>query len=154
MAEQDIEFDFEDENDYSGTDLVKKLRKQVDQLSKQLKERDSMIEEFQSYSHEAEVGQVLESFGLSSRIAKYIPSEIDADPDSIAEWLNEYGEDFGITAVDESAPYEMDADAQAYEQMSDFDNDGTDPRIGMDLISRVADSKSEDELLSMLRGQK
>lgn len=144
--------DFEDDDYASGTDLVKKLRKQIDGLQKQLKERDNIIEEFTAYSHEAEVGAILEEFGLSAGIAKYIPSDIEADPDSIAEWLNEYGEDFGITAVDESAP-ELDADAQAYEQMTEFEDGGYDPMIGLDLVSRVDASTSQDELLNILRGQ-
>lgn len=145
--------DFEDD-DYNatGTDLVKKLRKQVDSLTKQLKERDNIIEEFSAYSHEAEVGSILEQFGLSAGIAKYIPSEIEADPESIAEWLSEYGEDFGITAVDESES-QMDPDAQAYEQMTEFEDGGYDPMVGLDLVSRVDAASSQDELLSILRGQ-
>ena len=153
MAEQDYEI-YEDDNDYSGTDLVKKLRKQIDALSKQVAERDNMISEFQTYSHEAEIASILEGYGLNPNIARYIPDEIEADPDAIAEWLTEYGEDFGITAVDESeAGYEPDADAQAYEQMSGFDDGGYNPQVGLDLISRVGQSGSQDELLSILRGQ-
>jgi uncharacterized protein YlxW (UPF0749 family) len=53
MAENNEYETFEDDDDYSGTDLVKRLRKQVDQLSKQIKERDSQLEEYQTYSHEA-----------------------------------------------------------------------------------------------------
>ena len=37
MAENNEYETFEDDDDYSGTDLVKRLRKQVDQLSKQVK---------------------------------------------------------------------------------------------------------------------
>ena len=153
MAEQDYEI-YEDDADYSGTDLVKKLRKQIDSLSKQVQERDSVIAEFQTYSHEAEVASILEGYGLNPNIARYIPDEIEADPDAIAEWLTEYGEDFGITAVDESeAGYEPDADAQTYEQMSNFDDYAYDPQVGLDLTSRVSQTQSQDELLSILRGQ-
>ena len=153
MAEQDYEI-YEDLEDYSGTDLVKKLRKQIDALSKQVQERDSMIAEFQTYSHEAEIAEILNDYGLNPNIARYIPDEIEADPDAIAEWLTEYGADFGITAVDESeAGYEQDSDAQTYEQMSNFDDGGYDQHIGLDLISRVDQSGSQDELLSILRGQ-
>ena len=47
MAEYN-EYDIEDDSDYSGTDLVKKLRKQADSLSKQLKEKDDQIAEFET----------------------------------------------------------------------------------------------------------
>jgi len=39
------EYDIEDdEDDFNDTGLVKKLRKQIDGLQKQLKERDTLIE--------------------------------------------------------------------------------------------------------------
>ena len=144
------EYDIEDDEDYSGTDLVKKLRKQVDVLQKQLKEKDSLIEEFTTYSHEASVGEILESFGLNAKIAQFIPSEVEADPDAVAEWLNEYGDAFGIEAVEEGG--EASPDAQAYEQMSDFEDGEFDPYIGQDLQSRIANAGSPEELKSLLKG--
>ena len=148
MAEEYNEYDFEDEDLGSGTDLVKKLRKQIDALSKQVKERDEILAEITEYSHEASVGEILESFGLNPRIAAFIPSDIEADEDAVAEWLNEYGEAFGIEAVEEG---EESPDAQAYEQMSDFDNDSIDPFVGQDLASRIANATSPEELGNLLR---
>jgi hypothetical protein len=151
MAEYN-EYDIEDDSDYSGTDLVKKLRKQVDQLSKQVRERDDLIAEFETYSHEASVGEILESFGLNPRIATFIPSEVGADEDAIAEWLNEYGDAFGITAVDETeAGYEPDSDAQAFEQMSDFEDGSVDPSVGRDIASLIANASTPEELSNFLR---
>jgi hypothetical protein len=149
MAEYNEYETFEDDDDYTGTDLVKKLRKQVDQLSKQLKERDSQLEEYQTYSHEAAIGEVLESFGLNPRIAAFIPSDIEADEDAVAEWLNEYGDAFGITAVDESES--EDPDAQAYEQMSDFENGDIDPTVGRDIHSLISNASSVEELTNFLK---
>jgi hypothetical protein len=151
MAEY-TEYDFEDDSSDFGTDLVKKLRKQVDLLSKELKERDQVIEEFQTYSHEASVGEILESFGLNPRIAQFIPSDIEADEDAVSEWLTEYGDAFGITAVEESeAGYEPDADAQSFEQISDFENGDIDPSIGQDISSLIANASSAEELTNFLK---
>jgi hypothetical protein len=151
MAEYNEYEMFEDDEDFSsGTDLVKKLRKQVDQLSKQLKERDAVLEEYQTYSHEAAIGEVLEGFGLNPKIAAFIPSDIEADEDAVAEWLNEYGDAFGITAVDESESYE-DPDAQAFEQMSDFENGDIDPTVGRDIHSLISNANSVEELTNFLR---
>jgi hypothetical protein len=151
MAEY-TEYEFEDDSSDFGTDLVKKLRKQVDLLSKELKERDQVIEEFQTYSHEASVGEILESFGLNPRIAQFIPSDIEADEDAVSEWLTEYGDAFGITAVEESeAGYEPDADAQAFEQISDFENGDIDPSVGQDISSLIANASSPEELTNFLR---
>jgi len=150
MAEY-TEYEFEDDTEDYGTDLVKKLRKQVDQLSKQLKERDAVLEEYQTYSHEAAIGEVLESFGLNPRIAAFIPSDIEADEDAVAEWLNEYGDAFGISAVDESESFEEDPDAQAFEQMSEFEDGGIDPNIGRDIQSLIANASSPEELTNFLK---
>jgi len=150
MAEYNEYEVYEDEEDFSsGTDLVKKLRKQVDQLSKQLKERDSQLEEYQTYSHEAAIGEVLEGFGLNPRIAAFIPSDIEADEEAVAEWLNEYGDAFGITAVDESES--EDPDAQAFEQMSDFEDGDVDPTVGRDIASLISNAGSAEELTNFLR---
>ena len=151
MAEY-TEYDFEDDSSDYGTDLVKKLRKQVDLLSKELKERDQVIQEFQTYSHEASVGEILESFGLNPKIAQFIPSEVEADEDAVSEWLTEYGDAFGITAVDESeSGYEPDADAQSFEQISDFENGDIDPSIGQDISSLIANATSPEELTNFLK---
>jgi len=151
MAEY-TEYEFEDDSSDFGTDLVKKLRKQVDLLSKELKERDQVIEEFQTYSHEASVGEILESFGLNPRIAQFIPSDIEADEDAVSEWLTEYGDAFGITAVEESeAGYQPDADAQSFEQISDFENGDIDPSIGQDISSLIANASSAEELTNFLK---
>jgi hypothetical protein len=149
MAEEYNEFDFEDEDLGSGTDLVKKLRKQIDQLSKQVKERDEILAEFTTLSHEASVGEILEGFGLNPRIAAFIPEDVEADEDAIAEWLNEYGDAFGIEAVEEETP---SPDARAYEQMSDFDDGSVDPFVGQDLASRIANATSAEELGNLLKG--
>lgn len=153
MAEY-TEYEFEDDNDEfeSGTDLLKKLRKQVSVLSKELKERDQTISEFQTYSHEASIGEILEGYGLNPKIAKFIPSDVAADEDAVAEWLNEYGDAFGISAVDESGSAQIDADARLHEQISDFESGGIDPYIGADIASRIANATSPEDLANLLRG--
>jgi methylaspartate ammonia-lyase len=151
MAEYNEYETFEDDTEDYGTDLVKKLRKQVDQLSKQIKERDSQLEEYQTYSHEAAIGEVLESFGLNPRIAAFIPSDIEADEEAVAEWLNEYGDAFGITAVDESESFEEDPDAQAFEQMSNFEDGDVDPTVGRDIASLISNATSVEELTNFLK---
>jgi hypothetical protein len=149
MAEEYLEYDYEDEDNGSGTDLVKKLRKQIDALSKQIKERDEILAEFTTQSHEASVGEILESFGLNPRIAKFIPDEVEADEDAVAQWLNEYGDAFGIEAVEEGTE---SPDAQSYERMSDFDDGSIDPFVGQDLASRIANAGSPEELSNLLKG--
>jgi len=149
MAEEYLEYDYEDEDNGSGTDLVKKLRKQIDALSKQIKERDEILAEFTTQSHEASIGEILEQFGLNPKIARFIPDEVEADEDAVAQWLNEYGDAFGIEAVEEG---NESPDAQSYERMSDFDDGDIDPYVGQDLASRIANAGSPEELSNLLKG--
>ena len=149
MAEEYNEYDFEDDDLGSGTDLVKKLRKQIDALSKQVKERDEILAEYTTLSHEASIGEILEGFGLNPRIAKFIPDEIEADEDAVAEWLNEYGDACGIEAVEEETP---SPDAHSCERMSGFDDGDVDPYVGQDLASRIANAGSPEELSNLLKG--
>jgi hypothetical protein len=149
MAEEYLEYDYEDEDNGSGTDLVKKLRKQIDALSKQIKERDEILAEFTTQSHEASIGEMLEQFGLNPKIARFIPDEVEADEDAVAQWLNEYGDAFGIEAVEEG---NESPDAQSYERMSDFDDGSIDPFVGQDLASRIANAGSPEELSNLLKG--
>ena len=149
MAEEYNEYDFEDDDLGSGTDLVKKLRKQIDALSKQVKERDEILAEYTTLSHEASIGEILEGFGLNPRIAKFIPDDIEADEDAVAEWLNEYGDAFGIEAVEEET---QSPDAQSFERMSGFDDGDVDPYVGQDLASRIANAGSPEELSNLLKG--
>lgn len=149
MAEEYLEYDFEDEDNGSGTDLVKKLRKQIDALQKQVKERDEILAEYTTLSHEASVGEILESFGLNPRIAQFIPDDVEADEDAVAQWLNEYGDAFGIETVEEG---NQSPDAQAFEQMSEFDDGTIDPFVGQDLASRIANAGSPEELSNLLKG--
>lgn len=145
MAQYEDEFEFDED-----TPLVKKLRKQIDSLTKQMAEKDDFISEMKSGSRKKTVESILEGYGLSNRIAKYIPDDVEADEDSIAEWLYENGEDFGIVPVDEESSY--DEDTQSAEMMEAVENGGIDPTFGQDLASRIASAKTQEELLAILNG--
>lgn len=150
MAQYDEdEFDFD--TDEVGTDLVKKLRKQVTELSKALKERDSQLEEYFSMSREQEIAAALQDMGVNPKIAKFIPDDVE-DSDDLEQWLAEYGDVFGVGAVEDDAPY-MDAESvHAAELMSAIEDGGIDPEVGMDLAARIASASSPEELTALLKG--
>lgn len=146
MTQYEDEFDFDDAD---NTPLVKKLRKQIEQLQKQVSERDEQLQDIRLGARQATVESILEEYGLSPRIAKYIPDDIEADEDAIAEWLYENGEDFGIVPVDAS---DSDESYQAAELMASVEEGGIDPSVGQDLASRIAAAKSQEELMAILNG--
>lgn len=146
---EEEEFDF----DGSDTNLVKQLRQQVKELSKALKEREEELGEYQYYTREAAVGSILEDFNLNPKIARFIPDDIEASEEAIAEWLDEYGDAFGIVAVDDEPGVDTNSpDVQTAELMSAVETGGIDPSVGQDLQAKITNATSPEELMQILRG--
>lgn len=137
-----------DLDDLQGDDLVKNLRKHIRKLERELGERDERITELAQATRATTVGQMLESFGLSARIARYVADDVQTEDDLI-EWLDEYGEDFGISPVDSSD--EDDPDAQMAALMSAAEEGGYDPAQGYDLMAQIQAAEDPDQLLALLR---
>lgn len=148
---EEDEFDIEDLEDYSGADLVKKLRKQVSALSRQVKERDAALEEFYSDQHQQGVSDMLAELGLNPKIAAFIPDDVESQ-DDLELWLEAYGDAFGVQAVDEGESYFDDPAVQAAELMSAVEEGGIDPTVGHDLMARIAGAETPEALAALLRG--
>lgn len=142
------EDDFEYDNEDSGTDLVKNLRKQLAAAQKQLREQEQMISEWSQYTHEQTIGSTLQSWGLNPKIARFIPDEVESEED-LAEWLDEYGEVFGVEA---EPTYEDDPSAQAHELMQDVEDGAFDPQVVYDMATQLETASSPEEILRIARG--
>lgn len=150
------DFDLEiDDSELSGTDLVKKLRKQINAMNKALKEKDELLSEYQEVAYQNSVAETLSEWGLNPRIAAFVPDDIE-DEEELAAWLEEYGDAFNIGSVQEEADvegYALDDDAlQASELMSDLEDGSFDPEVGLDIQHRMEQAQTPEELLAMLRG--
>lgn len=79
------------------TPLVKKLRKQLDEVSKSNKERDAELITLRSKVLRSEIASTLAALGVTkTAISKFIPEGLDPTPENIKGWLKENGELFGI----------------------------------------------------------
>lgn len=150
------DFDLEiDDSELSGTDLVKKLRKQINAMNKALKEKDELLSEYQEVAYQNSVAETLSDWGLNPRIAAFVPDDIE-DEEELAAWLEEYGDAFNIGSVQEETDvegYPLDDDAlQASELMSDLEDGSFDPEVGLDIQHRMEQAQTPEELLAMLRG--
>lgn len=145
--DDDLDFDA----DASGSDLVKQLRKQVNELSKALKERDSQLEDFLTKSREQDIADVLREMGVNPKVAAFVPDSVE-DTDDLEQWLGEYGDVFGIGLVgDESSTLDEES-VRAAELMSAVEEGGIDPEMGQDLAARIAAASTPEELQALLRG--
>lgn len=152
-------FEFEDDDNYTGTDLVKQLRKQIKELQSENRQLTETVTEYQSYMKEVTVSSVLEENGFDPRIAQFIPDEYADDEEAIMEWLGEYGDMFGGAVIDDE-DYELeDEDGYEYEEsyvdsvnrLNDFEESYIDPAVGMDLAHQIENASSVEELLRISR---
>jgi len=101
--EDDDDFDFEEDdqptqrNAKDPSTLIKQLRKTLREQEKRNKELEAQVSEYTSKRREDVIKEVLESKGVNPKVAKLIPSDVDAtNADALNEWLDEYGDAFGI----------------------------------------------------------
>lgn len=97
--ETDIEDDFEDG---AETDLLKELRKANKQKNKQLAEIQAELQALREEKRTRTIKEVLESRGVNPKIASFIPKDIDLNEESLSNWLNEYGDVFGVQQVNQA----------------------------------------------------
>ena len=94
-----VEVDFQDNND--GDSGPAELRKA---LKKEKTERENLEKELATLRTDLRtrsVKEVLDSKGVPSKVAKFIPSDVTA-PDQIEAWLAENADVFGFTVKEES----------------------------------------------------
>lgn len=150
--EDDFDFDFEDEEVPQRTadnnsDLVKKLRKAERAKEKTIRELQEQLNSLKSQQREAVVGNFLAENGLNPKVAKFIPSDIDPTADSLRQWVNEYGDVFGLQPA--QAP-EVQQNLELMRQINAVTNGASTP-VGLDdLNMRLDQATSAEEIINMI----
>jgi len=149
-------FEYEDEDDdyttsNDGGDLVKQLRKATKQKDKELAELRSQFENLNKAQRERAIKDTLESRGVNSKIAKFIPSDIDPTEESLSKWLEENGDVFGFQATPTNQATTDPADIAAYQRMNRAAGQANTPDSSDDLMQKILSAQSPDELGDILR---
>jgi ABC-type sugar transport system substrate-binding protein len=148
----DEDFDIEDEqptqhNVNSGTDLVKQLRKQLKEFEKKNKELEGQVSEYTSKQRQEVIQKVLEERGVNPKVAKLIPSDVDAtNVDALNSWLEEYGDAFGIPQSEGST-----ADVDNLKRINSATQGAAMPDNIDDIDAMIGKAESEEELYNILR---
>lgn len=150
MPQYEDEFEFDTE-ERSGSDLVKDLRKQLNEMSRALKERDEQLAEYAYVTREQELAEALVEYGVNPKIAAFIPDDVE-DEDDLVGWLNEYGDVFGVGVAEDDGVSVDEDTILAAELMSTIEDDGIDPTLGRDLAALISDASSSEELAAILKG--
>ena len=150
-------YDYEDDDDIttddtSGNDLVKQLRRATKQKDKELQELKAQFEGLNKAQRERAIKDALASRGVNSKIASFIPQDIDPTEESVSKWLEDYADVFGIeTSQTQAQPNINPADAAAYKRMTNSADSGTSPEHNGDIMQRLMNANSKEELDEVIR---
>ena len=150
-------FDYEDDDNDdvttsdNGNDLVKQLRKANKQKEKELAELKSQFEGLSKAQRERAVKDVLEARGVNSKIAKFIPSDIDPTEESLSKWLDDNGDVFGFQVTESNQNTVDPAQAAAYKRMNNATEQAQTPDASDDILRKLMSANSKEELDEVIR---
>ena len=149
-------YDYEDDDDFtfddSSNDLVKQLRKASKQKDKELNELKAQFESLNKAQRERAIKDALASRGVNSKIASFIPQDIDPTEESVSKWLEDYADVFGIeVSQNQATPNVNPNDAAAYKRMTNSADSGVSPEHNGDIMQRLMNANSKEELDDVIR---
>jgi len=148
MANQyDDDYEFEEETqDSSGPANLRKALKKAERERTALQEQLAAVK---NNLRERSVKDVLETKGVNSKIAKFIPGDIEA-PEQIAAWLDENADVFGFRTEEQSQPAELSQEAITDQRINASASTGSTPSRDEDLAARIANAQSKEELMTLM----
>jgi hypothetical protein len=147
-------YDYEDDDDFtedSSNDLVKQLRKASKQKDKELNELRAQFESLSKGQRERAIKDALAARGVNSKIASFIPQDIDPTEESVSKWLEDYADVFGIEVSQTQTPNVNPADAAAYKRMTNSADSGVSPEHNGDIMQKLMNANSKEELDDVIR---
>ena len=147
-------YDYEDDDDFtedSSNDLVKQLRKASKQKDKELQELRSQFESLSKGQRERAIKDALAARGVNSKIASFIPQDIDPTEESVSKWLEDYADVFGIEVSQTQTPNVNPNDAAAYKRMTNSADSGVSPEHNGDIMQKLMNANSKEELDDVIR---
>ena len=141
------------DNDEYGNDsnLVRDLRKQLKEAQAQSKTLQEELAGLKGAARERTVTEVLKSKGLPEKVAKLIPNDVEGE-EAVTEWLQEFGEVFGVRTSDgsvegSSVPREA---AQDLRRANALQERSVSPDKVADINQRIDNAQSVDEINAAL----
>ena len=150
MSNYDYEDDDFETND--SNDLVKQLRKANKQKEKELADLKSQFESLAKQNRERAIKDALASRGVNSKIAAFIPQDIDPTEESVSKWLNDYADVFGVdTGSNQATPNVDPKQVAAYQRMTNAVEQGATPEFQAQVHQKLMNAQSREELDEIIR---
>jgi hypothetical protein len=150
--EDEDDQDTDTETQMDGSDLLKKLRKAKRNDEKRIKELTEQLEGLSKVQRERVVKEVLEKKGVNLKAQRLILKDLDeVSEESVNNWLDDNGDLFGLTK-EPAVSEEQELNRAALRQQDVVTQLGTTPDKAQDLMNRVMNAASADELTSIIQG--
>ena len=143
-------YEYDDEDDDTTTDVVGQLRKVNRALEKRAKELEQELSGLRTQTRQRTVKDVLQAKGLNPKIAAFIPQDIDSSEEAITTWVNEYGDVFGIQTPSEEKPAQKSPEVMAQARINNLVATGTAPDVDEDAFAKIAGAKTREDLDALL----
>jgi DNA-binding transcriptional regulator YbjK len=135
-----------------GSDLLKKLRKAKRNDEKRIKELTEQLEGLSKSQRERTVKEVLEQKGVNPKAQRLILKDLDdITEESVNNWLEDNGDLFGLTKPEVNEEKELNR--AALRQQDVVTQLGSTPDRAEDLLSRINNAASAEELNSIIFSQ-
>ena len=146
--DEDDDIDFED----GPQDVVKQLRKVNRTLEKRLKELEQEANTAKAQNRQRTVKDVLTSKGINPKVSAFIPQDLEPTEEAVNNWLNEYGDVFGLKTDGEqdNAPASVNPALAAQKRINDVVSSSQAPAFDEDVASKIANAKSAQELSAIM----
>jgi hypothetical protein len=146
------DYDDDDFETTDGGDLVKQLRKATKAKDKELAELKAQYESLAKSNRERAIKDALASRGVNSKIASFIPQDIDPTEESVSKWLEDYADVFGYeTQSNQAAPNVDPRQAAAYQRMTNAVEQGVTPEFQAQIHQKLMNASSREELDEIIR---
>ena len=150
--EDEDDLDTDNEVQMDGSDLLKKLRKAKRNDEKRIKELTEQLEGLSKSQRERTVKEVLEQKGVNPKAQRLILKDLDdITEESVNNWLEDNGDLFGLTQPEVNEEKELNR--AALRQQDVVTQLGTSPDRAEDLLSRINNAASAEELNSIIYSQ-
>ena len=150
--EDEDDLDTDNEVQMDGSDLLKKLRKAKRNDEKRIKELTEQLEGLSKAQRERTVKEVLEQKGVNPKAQRLILKDLDdITEESVNTWLEDNGDLFGLTQPEVNQERELNR--AALRQQDVVTQLGTSPDRAEDLLTRINNAASAEELNSIIYSQ-
>ncbi len=150
--EDEDDLDTDNEVQMDGSDLLKKLRKAKRNDEKRIKELTEQLEGLSKAQRERTVKEVLEQKGVNPKAQRLILKDLDdISEESVNTWLADNGDLFGLTQPEVTE--EQQLNRAALRQQDVVTQLGSSPDRAEDLLSRINNAASAEELNSIIYSQ-